>query len=193
MALFWEEILPKHPGAEAIVEVKCSQSLVDEILRLGAPPVLKSGHSLIKAKMKEIGAPFAGELSGHFFFADEYYGFDDSFYAAARVLRLLSNTEEPLSGLLSHIPVYWSTDEVRIPCPDDEKFSVVETIRDKALEDHEGITVDGVRILYPGGWGLVRASNTQPVIVARCEGRTKEVLEEITGDVRGRIVAEGLP
>lgn len=194
MALFWEEILPKHPGAEAIVEVKCSQSLVDEILRLGGRPLFwKSGHSLIKAKMKEIGAPFAGELSGHFFFADEYYGFDDSFYAAARVLRLLSNTEEPLSGLLSHIPVYWSTDEVRIPCPDDEKFSVVETIRDKALEDHEGITVDGVRILYPGGWGLVRASNTQPVIVARCEGRTKEVLEEITGDVRGRIVAEGLP
>jgi phosphomannomutase/phosphoglucomutase len=194
MALFWGEILPKHPGAEAIVEVKCSQSLVDEINRLGGKPLFwKSGHSLIKAKMKEIGAVFAGELSGHFFFADEYFGFDDSFYAAARLFRILSNTDVSLSGLLAHVPVYQSTDEIRIDCPDEEKFDVVERIRDKAIADHEAITVDGVRILYAGGWGLVRASNTQPVIVTRCEGQTSAELESISSDLKKRILAEGLP
>jgi phosphomannomutase/phosphoglucomutase len=194
MALFWEEILPKHPGAEAIVEVKCSQSLVDEILRLGGKPLFwKSGHSLIKAKMKEISAVFAGELSGHFFFADEYYGFDDSFYAAGRLLRMLSHGTESLSAMISHVPVYLSTAEIRIDCPDEEKFAVVDAIRDKALKDHEAITVDGVRILYPEGWGLVRASNTQPVIVTRCEGRTGKDLEEIGADVKKRLLAEGLP
>jgi len=194
MALFWGEILPKHPGAEAIVEVKCSQSLVDEINRLGGKPLFwKSGHSLIKAKMKEIGAVFAGELSGHFFFADEYFGFDDSFYAAARLFRILSNTDVPLSGLLAHVPVYQSTDEIRIDCSDEEKFAVVDRIRDKAVADHEAITVDGVRILYPGGWGLVRASNTQPVIVTRCEGRTSAELESISSDLKERLLGEGLP
>ncbi|NLK19075.1 MAG: phosphomannomutase/phosphoglucomutase, partial [Synergistaceae bacterium] len=194
MALYWREILPKHPGDEAIVEVKCSQSLIDEIERLGGKPLFwKSGHSLIKAKMREIGAVFAGELSGHFFFADEYYGFDDSFYAAGRLLRTLSNTGESLSRMLSSVPVYPSTAEIRVDCPDEEKFARVDAIRDKALKDHKAVTVDGVRILYPEGWGLVRASNTQPVIVTRCEGRTEGALEEISADVRARILAEGLP
>lgn len=194
MALYWREILPRHRGAEAIVEVKCSQSLVDEIVRLGGKPLFwKSGHSLIKAKMREIGAVFAGELSGHFFFADEYFGFDDSFYAAARLLRILSNSEETLSEMIAPIPVYPSTAEIRVPCPDEEKFAAVEAIRDKALMDHEAITVDGVRIIYPEGWGLVRASNTQPVIVTRCEGRTEKALDEIAADVKRRIRAEGLP
>ena len=193
MALFWREIMPGYPGSEAIVEVKCSQALVDEILRLGGRPLFwKSGHSLIKAKMKEIGAVFAGELSGHFFFADEYYGFDDGFYAAGRLLRILSNSPQTLSEMLSSVPVYYSTAEIRIPCPDGEKFSVVDEIRRHALEDHEAITVDGVRILYHDGWGLVRASNTQPVIVARCEGKTPEVRDAIGQDVRARILAEGL-
>ncbi len=194
MALFWREIMPVYPGSEAIVEVKCSQALLDEILRLGGRPLFwKSGHSLIKAKMKEIGAVFAGELSGHFFFADEYYGFDDGFYAAGRLLRILSNSPRTLSEMLSSVPVYYSTAEIRIPCPDEEKFPVVDEIRRHALEDHEAITVDGVRILYDGGWGLVRASNTQPVIVARCEGKTPSVRDRIAGDVRSRILAEGLP
>lgn len=194
MALYWREILLKHPGAEAIVEVKCSQSLIDEVERLGGKPLFwKSGHSLIKAKMREIGAVFAGELSGHFFFADEYYGFDDSFYAAGRLLRTLSNTGESLSRMLSSVPVYPSTAEIRVDCPDEEKFARVDAIRDKALKDHKAVTVDGVRILYPEGWGLVRASNTQPVIVTRCEGRTEGALEEISADVRARILAEGLP
>ncbi len=193
MTLFWGEILPKNPGAQAIVEVKCSQSLVDEILRLGGKPLFwKSGHSLIKAKMKEIGAVFAGELSGHFFFADEYYGFDDSFYAAGRLLRILSNSGESLSRMISHVPVYLSTAEIRVECPDGVKFAVVETIRDKALREHDAITVDGVRIIYPDGWGLIRASNTQPVIVTRCEGRTADALEVIAADVKKRLIMEGL-
>lgn len=193
MALYWREILPKHPGADAIVEVKCSQSLIDEVKRLGGKPLFwKSGHSLIKAKMKEIGAVFAGELSGHFFFADEYYGFDDSFYAAGRLLRTLSTSDESLSQMLSSVPAYPSTAEIRVDCPDETKFAVVDAIRDKALKDHEAITVDGVRILYPEGWGLIRASNTQPVIVTRCEGRDGEALRKIASDVRARILAEGL-
>ncbi len=194
MALFWREIMPLYPGSEAIVEVKCSQALVDEILRLGGHPLFwKSGHSLIKAKMKEIGAVFAGELSGHFFFADEYFGFDDGLYAAGRLLRILSHSGQTLSEMLSTVPVYYSTAEIRIPCPDGEKFSVVDEIRRKALEDHEAITVDGVRILYDGGWGLIRASNTQPVLVARCEGKTPALRDAIGEDVRARILAEGLP
>jgi phosphomannomutase/phosphoglucomutase len=194
MALYWREILPKYPGADVIVEVKCSQSLVDDVLRMGGKPLFwKSGHSVIKAKMKEIGAVFAGELSGHFFFADEYYGFDDSFYAAGRLLRILSNSETGLSEMLSDLPRYPSTAEVRIDCPDEKKFDVVTSLRDKALEDHEAITIDGVRILYPDGWGLVRASNTQPVIVTRCEGKTEAALEAISADVRRRLLAEGLP
>ncbi|MDR2179671.1 MAG: phosphomannomutase/phosphoglucomutase [Synergistaceae bacterium] len=196
MALYWTEILKKHPGAEAIVEPKCSMALTEEIQRLGGKVVFwKSGHSLIKAKMREINALFAGELSGHMFFADEYYGFDDSFYAAGRLLRILSNSGESLSRLMAPIPLYPATEEARIACPDAEKFAVIERIRDKALalEKYEGLTLDGVRIFYPGGWGLIRASNTQPVLTTRCEGKDKKALEFIMEDVKKRILAEGLP
>lgn len=193
MALYWQEILPKHPGAEAIVEVKSSQALVDEILRLGGKPVFwKAGHSLIKAKMREIGALFAGEVSGHMFFADEFFGFDDSFYAAGRLMRILSNTDRSLSELVAPIPRYYSTAETRINCPDEIKFGVIDSIREAALKEYEAITVDGVRILYPEGWGLVRASNTQPVIVARVEGRTQEALEAYMADLKARILSAGV-
>jgi len=193
MILFWREILPRHLGAEAIVEVKSSQALVDEIKRLGGKVVWwKSGHSLIKAKMKEIDALFSGEVSGHMFFADEFWGFDDAFYAAGRLLRILSNTDRKLSELLEDVPVYHSTAETRIACPDERKFDVIDHIRDNALKDHEAITVDGVRILYPGGWGLVRASNTQPVIVARVEGKTQEDLSEYSADLKRRILEVGV-
>lgn len=193
MILYWMEILPKHPGAEAIVEVKSSMALPEAIERLGGKPLFyKAGHSLIKAKMKEINALFAGEVSGHMFFADEYFGFDDAFYAAGRLLRILSNTDRKLSEIMAEIPVYYSTAETRIPCPDEKKFDVVEKIRDEALKDHEAITIDGVRIFYPNGWGLVRASNTQPVLVARCEGRTKEDLEAICRDVKARMLRAGV-
>jgi len=179
--LFWREILPRHPGAPAIVEVKCSQALVEEIERLGGRPFFyKTGHSLIKAKMREIGALFTGEMSGHFFFADEYYGYDDALYAAARLLRLLSREERPLSCLLEDVPKYYATPETRIPCPDEQKAEVVAGIVKHFKErDYEVIDVDGARVIFPGGWGLVRASNTQPVLVARCEAKTKERLKEI--------------
>ncbi len=194
MALYWREILPKNPGAVAIIEVKCSQALEDEILRLGGKPYYwKAGHSLIKAKMKELNALFSGELSGHMFFADEYYGFDDSFYAAGRLLRILSNSDKSLSELLMNMPVYHSTAEIRIDCPDERKFNVIEKIKTEALRDHEAITIDGVRIIYPEGWGLVRASNTQPVIVSRCEGKTREDLDGITRDMKNRMLKADLP
>ncbi|GFN23667.1 phosphomannomutase/phosphoglucomutase [Thermanaeromonas sp. C210] len=179
--LFWREILPRHPEAPAIVEVKCSQALVEEIEKLGGRPFFyKTGHSLIKAKMREIGALFTGEMSGHFFFADEYYGYDDALYAAARLLRLLSRQEKPLSCLLEDVPKYYATPETRIPCPDEQKALVVAGIVKHFKERrYEVIEVDGARVIFPGGWGLVRASNTQPVLVARCEAKTKERLKEI--------------
>ncbi|MDR1731784.1 MAG: phosphomannomutase/phosphoglucomutase [Synergistaceae bacterium] len=194
MALYWAEILKKHPGAEAIVEPKCSMALPEEIERLGGKVLYwKSGHSVIKAKMKEISALFAGEFSGHMFFADEYYGFDDSFYAAGRLLRILSHTDRTLSQLMEPIPLYPATEEARIACPDDRKFDLIDRIREKALEEYKGLSLDGVRILYPNGWGLIRASNTQPVITARCEGKNEEALRFIMEDVKKRILAEGLP
>ena len=178
MCLFWREILAKHPEELAIVEVKCSQSLVDEIKRLGGKPIFyKTGHSLIKAKMKETGAVFTGEMSGHMFFADEYYGYDDALYATGRLLRILSQQDKPLSQLLADIPHYHSTAETRIPCPDEKKFQVVKNLVEQFRQQYEVIDIDGVRVLFDDGWGLVRASNTQPVLVARCEAKTKEGLQ----------------
>lgn len=181
MILFWREILPKYPGTTAIVEVKCSQALAEEIERLGGKPMFyKTGHSLIKAKMREIGSVFAGEMSGHMFFADEYYGFDDALYAAARLLRILSNTDKSLSELLADVPRYPSTPELRIHCDDDKKFAIVEQA--KAFFKDKGypiIDVDGVRAIIDGGWGLIRASNTGPEIIARCEAKTEDQLKYI--------------
>lgn len=180
MILFWREILPKHPGAEAIIEVKCSQALVDEVRRLGGRPFFyKTGHSPIKAKMREIGAVFAGEMSGHMVFADEYYGFDDAVYAAARLLRILSNTDRPLSALLADLPRYHATPEIRVPCPDDRKFHVVAELVQHFKQRYEVVDIDGARVLFPDGWGLVRASNTQPVLVVRAEATTPRALEPI--------------
>jgi phosphomannomutase/phosphoglucomutase len=181
MILFWREILPRHPGATALVEVKCSQALVDEIRRLGGQPEFtRTGHSLIKARMREIGAIFTGEMSGHMFFADEYHGYDDALYAAGRLLRILSHTDQPLSALLADAPRYHSTAETRIPCADADKFHVVEKLRHHFRPEYPLVDVDGVRVLFPSGWGLVRASNTQPVLVARCEGKTPADLTQIS-------------
>jgi phosphomannomutase/phosphoglucomutase len=185
MILFWREILPRHPGARAIIEVKCSQALVDEVRRLGGDPLFyRTGHSLIKAKMRELGALFAGEMSGHLFFADEYYGFDDAIYAGARLLRILASADEPLSTLLADRPRYFSTPEIRVDCPDETKFDVVDKVReDFTRAGREVITVDGARVLFPEGWVLVRASNTQPALVVRCEATTEEGLERLKGEV----------
>lgn len=188
MCLYWREIMPKHPGTPAIIEVKCSQALVDEVVRLGGKPFFyKTGHSLIKAKMKEIDAIFTGEMSGHMFFADEFFGFDDAFYAAGRLLRILSNSDLPLSQMLSGIPKYYSTAETRVPCPDEEKFKVVQGLVERFRREYEVIDVDGVRVLFGDGWGLVRASNTQPVLVARCEAKTPEGLQRICQTMQGSL------
>ena len=195
MAFYWKEILPKHPGAVAICEIKSSLALPETVERLGGRPLWwKAGHSLVKAKMREEHALFSGEVSGHMFFADEYYGYDDSFYAAGRMARILSNSDKPLSELTKDIPIYPSTIETRYDCPDDKKAAVVERVREKALAEKLNIvTIDGVRIIYEHGWGLVRVSNTQPVLVARCEGRTKEALDEITADMKRRLLEAGSP
>lgn len=193
MILFWREILPNYPGTDCIVEVKCSQALIDEINKLGGKPLIyKTGHSLIKAKMKEIGAVFTGEMSGHMFFADEYYGFDDAVYASARLLRLLSNTTQSLSEMLADVPLYYSTPELRIACADEQKFEVVEQVRKHFQELYPIIDIDGARILFPGGWGLVRASNTGPELIVRCEGATPEILEKIKQELFSYLQETGL-
>lgn len=193
MVLFWREILPKHPGAQCIVEVKCSQSLIDEIERLGGKPLIyKTGHSLIKAKMKEIGAVFTGEMSGHMFFADEYYGFDDALYAAARLLRILSNSDKDLSGMLADVPHYHSTPELRVKSSDSEKFRLVERTLEHFRTRYDIIDIDGARVLFPGGWGLVRASNTGPELIVRCEGRTPDDLQAIKSELFTFLESQGL-
>lgn len=180
MILFWREILPHHPGTVAIVEVKCSEALVEEIKKLGGHPLYyKTGHSLIKAKMREVGAVFTGEMSGHMFFADEYYGYDDAFYAAARLLRILSKTDMPLSQLLTDVPHFYFTPELRVSCPDEEKSERVEMVKAYFRDEYPMIEVDGARVLFPDGWGLVRSSNTGPELIVRCEAKTEEGLEYI--------------
>jgi phosphomannomutase/phosphoglucomutase len=178
MALFWQEILPSHRGTVAPVEVKCSQALLDQIRRLGGRPELTpTGHSLIKARMRQVGAPFAGEMSGHFFFADEYYGYDDAIYAAGRLLRMLSRTDVPLSSLAAKVARYHATPEMRVACPEDRKRQIVAALADEFRKRHDVVDVDGVRVIFPDGWGLVRASNTQAVLVVRAEGATPDALD----------------
>jgi len=180
MVLLSRSILAEEPGATIIAEVKCSQNLFDDIAKHGGKPVMwKAGHSLIKAKMKETGAALAGEMSGHIFFADRFYGFDDATYAAARVVEILSNTDKNLSELLSDLPPTYSTPELRVPCPDETKFDVVARIAHHFSATHEVITIDGARILFEHGWGLVRASNTQAILVLRFEADSQEHLDEI--------------
>jgi phosphomannomutase/phosphomannomutase/phosphoglucomutase len=186
MILFWRDILPRYPGTQCIVELKCSQSLVDEIKRLGGVPVIyKTGHSLIKAKMKELNAIFTGEMSGHIFFADEYYGFDDALYAGARLISLLSYSDKSITEMLSDVPRYFSTPEIRLPSTDQQKFEIVEKVLQHFRQQYEVIDIDGARILFPNGWGLVRASNTGPELIFRCEGITPEARDEIKNSIFG--------
>ena len=181
MIIFGREVLKENPGASIIFEVKCSQALPEMIEKFGGKPVMwKTGHSLLKEKMKETGAPLAGEMSGHLFFADRYFGFDDAIYASARMAELLSRTDKKMSELLGDVPQYFSTPEIRAEAKDDaEKFKIAEMAKKYFSEKYDVIDVDGVRILFGDGWGLVRASNTQPVLVLRFEARSKERLAEI--------------
>lgn len=181
LAIFAADIVKRKPNAKIVFEVKCSQGLVEYIKSVGGIPIMwKTGHSLIKAKMKEEGALLAGEMSGHMFFAENYYGYDDAIYASARLLKIISESNQNLSEMVAEIPYYYSTPEIRVDCPDDLKFEVTNTIRDYfKKQNYETIDIDGVRVVFSDGWGLVRASNTQPVLVLRFEAKTLERLNEI--------------
>ena len=179
IAILLPEVI--EPGDEIIFDVKCSQALEDMIKKYNGKPIMwKTGHSLIKNKMAELNCKFGGEMSGHIFFADDYYGYDDAIYVGARLIQLLSRTEKKLSELRSEIPVYHSTPEIRLEAESDqEKFKISKLAVEYFTKHNNCITVDGVRIIYENGWGLVRASNTQPVIVCRFEANTIDNMNQI--------------
>jgi len=188
LALLAREVLAKGP-AQVIFDVKCSQALIEDIEAHGGTPVMwKTGHSLLKKKLKETGAPIGGEMSGHMVLADGYYPFDDAIYASCRILQMLSRTRTPLSQLVATIPKYYSTPEIRGEAKDDAtKFEIVRKAVEYFKAHNDVIDVDGVRIQFGDGWGLVRASNTQPVIVMRFEARTEARLREIQALVTGKL------
>lgn len=180
MIIFSREILSRKPGAAFISEVKCSKTMYDDITKRGGNAIMwKTGHSLIKKKMKEEKAELAGEMSGHMFFADRYFGFDDAVYASCRLLEIVSKTGKKVSGLLSDIPKTYTTPEIRVDCPDDKKFILVKKVTEHFRKLNNVIDIDGVRVLFEDGWGLVRASNTQPALVLRFEATSDKRLLEI--------------
>jgi phosphomannomutase/phosphoglucomutase len=180
MILFSREILKYKKGAIFVAEVKCSQNLFDDIEKHGGKAIMwRTGHSLIKEKMKEEKAALGGEMSGHIFFADRYFGYDDAIYASCRLIELLSKTDKKLSELLSDVPKTFITPEIRVDCPDDIKFKVVEHVKEALGKEYPVIKVDGARAKFEDGWGLVRASNTQPVLVLRFEALSESRLQEI--------------
>jgi phosphomannomutase / phosphoglucomutase len=191
MILFGRDVLRSHPGAAIVAEVKCSQALYDELSAAGGRLIMgRAGHSLIKARMKEVGAVLGGELTGHIFFADRWPGFDDGIYAGARLLELLSRTPTTLAALCDSLPVMLNTPEIRIDCPDAHKRDVVERAiaRLRARPDVRGIIdIDGARVDFGDGWGLVRASNTQPALVLRCEAASAERLAFIRGVLEAEV------
>lgn len=188
MVLFSRAVLAANPGATIIAEVKCSENLFADIASHGGKPLMwKAGHSIIKSKMKETGAALAGEMSGHIFFADRFYGFDDATYAGGRILEILSKTDKPLSALLADLPKTSSTPELRVDCPDETKFDVVARVAEYFARSRDVITIDGARIKFDHGWGLVRASNTQAILVLRFEADNDEHLAEIRTIVESKV------
>ena len=188
MVIFAREILSRKPGATFISEVKCSQVMYDDIKAHGGNAIMwKTGHSLIKQKMKETRAELAGEMSGHIFFADRYLGYDDALYATLRLLEIVADEGKPLSSLLADLPITFNTPEIRVECPDAIKFAIAEKLKKRFMATHTVIDVDGARILYDDGWGLVRASNTQPALVLRFEALSQEHLEAIRSEVEGAL------
>ena len=191
LMLFAEDVLKRVPGGTIIYDVKCTARLAPFVRAAGGVPLMwKTGHSLVKAKLKETGAPLAGEMSGHVFFAERWYGFDDATYTAARLLEILSRSSDP-SAVLDALPANHSTPELNVPCAEGEHHLVVERLREALARGPlfdgatEVVTIDGLRAEYPDGFGLIRASNTTPVLVLRFEGETEEALERIRGQVMG--------
>jgi phosphomannomutase/phosphoglucomutase len=178
LILYARDLLSRRPGAAVLHDVKCSQTLTDAIAAAGGEPILwKTGHSLIKQKMKESGAPLAGEMSGHMFFAEDYYGFDDALFATLRLLEIVARSSVALSEALRDVPSMCVTPELRVDCPDDQKFEVVSRVLETLRGEYPVVDIDGVRAKFEHGWGLVRASNTQPALVMRVEAESPEELD----------------
>lgn len=194
LALLAREVLADRKGAPIIADVKASQVLFDEIARLGGQPVMcPTGHSIIKSKMAELSAPLAGEMSGHIFFADRYYGYDDALYVAVRMIDFVARSGQKLSELRMSLPRVINTPETRIDVEEERKFAIVKEIRARLEADKANIeTMDGVRVMTDEGWWLLRASNTQPALVARCEAKSTEGLEKLKGVVRDQLAQSGV-
>jgi phosphomannomutase / phosphoglucomutase len=194
LILYARDVLSRTgTGQPIIFDVKCSQALPAAITAAGGEPVMwKTGHSLIKDKMRSMHAPVAGEMSGHMFFSEGFYGHDDALYGAARLLRIVAAANRPIAAMFGDVPKFVSTPELRVDCPDDRKFAIVEAAAAHFGPRHDVIAVDGVRILYGDGWGLVRASNTQPVLVLRFEAQTADRLAAIRADMEGWLQTQGV-
>jgi phosphomannomutase len=194
MILLAQSVLREHPGAPIVADVKASQTLFDAIAEAGGRPVLSpSGYTVIRARMLAEQAPLAGEMSGHIFFNDGWTGYDDALYAAVRTLRVLARSGESLAAFRRRLPEVFSTPELRIPCPEERKAAVVSSIAEKVRrETHDIDETDGVRVREGGGWWLLRASNTQPVLAGRCEAGTPEKLERLTGRLAALLEEHGL-
>jgi len=188
LVLFSRDVLQRNPHAVIISEVKCSQRLYDDIAKNGGKAIMwKAGHSLLKAKMKETQALLAGEMSGHMFFKERYFGYDDAIYASLRLLEILAKSGQPLSALLADLPKSVSTPELRVDCPDDKKFGIAEKATAYFREHYDTIDVDGVRIKFPEGWGLIRASNTQPALVLSFEAPSAAKLNQYRAIVERKL------
>lgn len=194
LILYARDVLARTGAGQSIIfDVKCSQALPDAIRRAGGDPVMwKTGHSLIKEKMKALNAPVAGEMSGHMFFAEGFYGHDDALYGAARLLRIVADSGKSVRELLADVPFFHSTPEIRVECGDDRKFALVEAAAHHFKATHDVIDVDGVRVLFGDGWGLIRASNTQPILVTRYEALDPERLATIRAEMEGWLRSQGV-
>lgn len=195
MVLFSRSVLAKHPGAKILCEVKCSQALIEDVERHGGVPIMcPTGHSIVEEKLKEEDALLAGEMSGHLFFRDRYFGYDDALYATLRLLEIMDmNPGKTLAELFADVPQYSASPEIRVSCSDDVKFGVVDKIKQAfADEGYDMVTVDGARVLFPNGWGLVRASQTEEKLILRFEGKTTADLEHIHSVFQGKLKEEGL-
>lgn len=194
LIIYARDVLARTGKGQSIVfDVKASQALPEAITKAGGTPVMwKTGHSVIEEKMHQTHAPVAGEMSGHMFFAEGFYGFDDALYGAARLLRIIADSGKSVRELLADVPRFVSTPEIRVDCPDDRKFGIVEEAKTHFAAKYQVLTVDGVRVLFGDGWGLIRASNTQPVIVMRFEARTSEQLEKIQSEMQGWLRSKGV-
>jgi len=183
-----KDVLSRNKGAKIVFDVKCSQGLEEYINKYGGEPVMwKTGHSLLKNKMKEIGSLFSGEMSGHLFFGENYYGFDDAIFASLKFVEVLSKSDKTFAEMVDEFPKYYSTPEIRAESTEKDKTKIVEKAKEYFTKKHKTITIDGVRIVYPDGWGLIRQSNTQPVIVLRFEAKSKDRLEEIKNEIVNKL------